>query len=122
MCQWAGFDGEVLGDSRDGQEIDLTIDYRPKRGVLRNFWLRRFAWAMTALQRRKPPDERALDCTHLDGSAIRDADMEAVRDAVWKHMVIEPWQRGDVVAIDNHSTSHGRLPYRGPRQIAVCWA
>jgi hypothetical protein len=41
----AGFDGEVLGDSRDGQEIDLTIDYRPKRGVLRNFWLRlRGSW------------------------------------------------------------------------------
>ena len=95
---------------------------RELRPTLRNFWLRRFAQAMTALQRRKLPEERALDCTHLDGSAIRDADMEAVRDAVWKHMVIEPWQRGDVVAIDNHSTSHGRLPYRGPRQIAACWA
>jgi hypothetical protein len=45
-----------------------------------------------------------------------------VRDVVWRHLVPTPWQRGDVVAIDNHSTSHGRLPYEGPRHIAVCWA
>ena len=29
---------------------------------------------------------------------------------------------GDVVAIDNFAVSHGRLPYRGPRNVAVAWA
>jgi hypothetical protein len=48
--------------------------------------------------------------------------MEHVRDVIWNNMVITPWRRGDVVAIDNHSVAHGRLPYRGPRQVAVCWA
>ena len=63
-----------------------------------------------------------MHCTHLDGSPIPDADIEAVLDAVWKHLVVVPWRRGDVVAIDNFAVSHGRLPYRGPREVAVCWA
>ncbi len=75
-----------------------------------------------ALRRLKSADAQSLHCTYADGSEIPDADMEHVRDVVWKHMVIFPWQRGDVVAIDNHSVSHGRLPYRGPRHVAVCWA
>lgn len=92
------------------------------RPGLRNRALLAVARLLTALQRRKPPEARAMECTYLDGREIPDADLDHVRDVVWRHMVIEPWQRGDVVAIDNHSTSHGRLPYRGPRQVAVCWA
>ncbi|NNL67239.1 MAG: taurine catabolism dioxygenase TauD [Myxococcales bacterium] len=92
---------------------------RPSLGT---FALRQLARVLTRLQRRKPVDERAMECTYRDGREIPDADMDHVRDVVWRHMVIEPWQRGDVVAIDNHGTSHGRLPYRGPRSVAVCWA
>jgi len=88
----------------------------------RNRALLGVARVLSWLQRRKPVDERAMECTYLDGREIPDADMDHVRDVVWRHMVIERWQRGDVVAIDNQSTSHGRLPYRGPRTVAVCWA
>ena len=63
-----------------------------------------------------------MHSTHLDGSEVADEDVEAVRDVVWRHTVIHPWRRGDVVAIDNHSVSHGRLPYEGRRHVAVCWA
>ena len=49
-------------------------------------------------------------------------DVEAVLDAVWRNLVVFPWRRGDVVAIDNFAVAHGRLPYDGPRAIAVCWA
>ena len=72
--------------------------------------------------RAQPSDERSMHCTYLDGSELPDADIEAVRDAVWKHTVVQPWRRGDVVAIDNDAVSHGRLPYEGPRQVAVAWA
>ena len=85
------------------------------------FW--QLTRALAALQRRtKAPDELSMHCTHLDSSPIPDADIEAVLDAVWKHLVVVPWRRGDVVAIDNFAVSHGRLPYRGPREVAVCWA
>jgi alpha-ketoglutarate-dependent taurine dioxygenase len=90
--------------------------------------LRSFAWwqlsrALVTLQRAtKRSDDLSMHCTYRDGREIPDADVEAVRAAVWKNLVIVPWRRGDVVAIDNHSVSHGRLPYSGPREIAVCWA
>jgi alpha-ketoglutarate-dependent taurine dioxygenase len=63
-----------------------------------------------------------MHVTHLDGSEIRESDLDALRDLVWHHTVMDPWQKGDVVAIDNHSVSHGRMPYEGQRHVAVCWA
>ncbi len=67
-------------------------------------------------------EDQAMHVTWADGSEIATADMEAVRDAIWKHLAVVSWKRGDVVAIDNNSTGHGRLPYQGPRQVVVCWA
>lgn len=93
------------------------------RPSLRSWALLQFARAMTAVKRAtKSSDEQAMHCTYIDGGEISDADMEEVRDTIWKHLEITPWHRGDVVAIDNRSVAHGRLPYRGPRQVAVCWA
>jgi alpha-ketoglutarate-dependent taurine dioxygenase len=84
--------------------------------------LHKLAVALEAGLRQKPALEQSMHVTHLDGREIADEDVDAVRDAVWRHLVITPWRRGDVVAIDNHSVSHGRLPYEGARHVAVCWA
>jgi hypothetical protein len=92
------------------------------RPSLKHWALLQVARVMETLERRRPSDELAMQCTHLDGSAIADDDIEAVREAVWKHLVVNPWKNGDVVAIDNFAVSHGRLPYAGPRKIAVAWA
>jgi len=92
------------------------------RSTLRHLALWKLATVLERFQRRHNPDERAMHCTYGDGAEIPPADLEAVRDAVWRHMVTFRWQRGDVLAIDNYAVSHGRLPFRGPRQIAVCWA
>ncbi len=93
------------------------------RPTMRNWLLLQFARVMTSIKRaRSASDEHAMHCTHLDGSEISDADMEHVRDTIWKNIKIVPWRKGDVVAIDNHSVAHGRLPYQGRRRIAVCWA
>jgi len=61
-------------------------------------------------------------CTYLDGSEIPTEHLEHLEKIIWNNMQIFPWQKGDVLAIDNFSTSHGRLPYKGPRNILVCWA
>lgn len=77
----------------------------------------------SALQRRQHAEQaNALHCTYADGTEIPDSDMEAVRDALWKNLVVNPWKNGDVLAIDNDSTGHGRFPFRGKRMIAVSWA
>jgi hypothetical protein len=68
------------------------------------------------------PEDQAMHCCWPDWTPISDAEMDAVRDAIWKNLVFFPWQRGDVVAIDNFAVAHGRMPYQGPRKIAVCWA
>jgi hypothetical protein len=97
----------------------IAVRQRP----LRNTALRLFAETMIALKRRtQAPEDQAMHCTYGDGSAIPDADMDRVRDAIWKNMVFVPWRRGDVVAIDNYAVAHGRMPYSGPRRVMVAWA
>jgi alpha-ketoglutarate-dependent taurine dioxygenase len=81
-----------------------------------------FAAAMVRLKQRSSPLEQAMHCTFGDGTPIPDADMEHVRDAIWKNMVFIPWRKGDVMAIDNFAVAHGRMPYQGPRTVAVAWA
>lgn len=68
------------------------------------------------------PENSAMHCTYGDGSAISKADLEALREAIWSNLVAIPWEKGDVVVIDNRSVAHGRLPYSGERLVAVAWA
>lgn len=82
-----------------------------------------FARGMAGLQRTlRPLEEQVLHCTFGDGSEISEADMEAVREAIWKNLVIYPWQTRDILLIDNYAISHGRTPYHGPRKVVVAWS
>jgi alpha-ketoglutarate-dependent taurine dioxygenase len=92
------------------------------RPTWKHWLLIQVARLLEIVERRRPPDEQAMSCTHLDGSAMADEDIEELRKVIWKHLVVHPWKAGDVVAIDNFAVSHGRLPYAGPRMIAVAWA
>lgn len=67
------------------------------------------------------PEEQAMHATFSDGDPIPASDVAAVFDAMWKNMVITPWKKGDIVAIDNFAIGHGRLPFTGPREIVVSW-
>lgn len=90
---------------------------------LRSLALSQFARLMIGARRRfTPADDLPMHCTHRDGREIDPDDLEHLRDVIWRNMVVFPWRAGDVVAIDNNSVSHGRLPYRGPRQVVVAWA
>jgi len=82
-----------------------------------------FAAGVVALKRKTArPEEQAMHATFGDGGEIPDADMDAVRDAIWRNLVVFRWQEGDVVFIDNASVSHGRLPHdREAREILVAW-
>lgn len=77
---------------------------------------------MVAQRAFRDEDEQAMGATYGDGTPIPDADMEAVRDAIWANMRFARWERGDLVLIDNAAVSHGRMPYRGPRRVVVAWS
>lgn len=78
--------------------------------------------SLTALkQRRLAPEEQGMHASYGDGGEIPRSHVEHLLDTIWQHLLIEPWQRGDILAIDNRSTAHGRLPYRGAREVLVAW-
>jgi alpha-ketoglutarate-dependent taurine dioxygenase len=57
-----------------------------------------------------------------DGSAIEDEVVAQLRDAYLQEMISFPWQRGDLLLLDNILTAHARAPYAGPRKILVAMA
>ena len=93
------------------------------RPSLRHIGLWLFSSALVGWKRlRYASEDQAMHVTWADRSEITDADLDAVRDAIWKNLAVVSWKQGDVVAIDNHAIGHGRLPYQGPRKVVVSWA
>ena len=71
----------------------------------------------------KKPEEEAMHMVFADDdSEIPKAYVEHVESLIWKNLEANPWKLGDILMIDNFSTSHGRLPYKGPRDILVAWS
>ncbi len=100
-------------------EYKRIAEYRPTE---RHQGLVQIATALEERLRAQPGKAQAMHSTRLDGSEFPPEDLEHVRDVVWQHLVVEPWEKGDIVALDNASVSHGRLPYEGDRRIVVCWS
>lgn len=57
-----------------------------------------------------------------DGTAIETAVLDEIRDAYQCQAVQFPWQKGDVLMLDNMLAAHGRTPFKGPRKILVAMA
>jgi alpha-ketoglutarate-dependent taurine dioxygenase len=64
-------------------------------------------------------DDLPRNCYFGDGSTIPDAAMDRVLSVYRDLEVSFPWQRGDVVLVDNILAAHGRNPFEGPRKILV---
>ncbi len=54
-----------------------------------------------------------------DGTPIDLAMFDEIRSVTEQIMVTFPWQKGDLVLVDNMLVSHGRMPFTGPRKILV---
>jgi hypothetical protein len=68
------------------------------------------------------PIDQSMNVLFGDGTAIPDSYVQHLEEVIWNNLVIFPWKKNDMVAIDNFSTAHGRLPYEGAREILVCWS
>ncbi len=67
-------------------------------------------------------DDLPRNVTFGDGSPISDDVAKHVLDVYWDTCVTTPWQAGDIITLDNMRTAHARLPFKGPRRIAVAMA
>lgn len=54
-----------------------------------------------------------------DGSPIEDSVLAEIRAAYESEAVAFPWERKDILLLDNMLTAHGRKPYRGARRVVV---
>lgn len=54
-----------------------------------------------------------------DRSAIETSVIEEIQSVYQKATISFPWQRGDVLMLDNMLVAHGRTPYKGARKIVV---
>lgn len=61
-------------------------------------------------------------CYYGDGTRIDDSVMDHVVALYREIEVVAPWQKGDLILIDNMLTAHARNPFAGPRQIFVAMA
>lgn len=73
----------------------------------------------TAMAAFLAEEDFPLNAYFGDGSAIPPEDLDHIRSVMWNRAVRFPWQRGDVLAIDNFLVAHGRCSYTGERAIRV---
>lgn len=59
------------------------------------------------------------NCYYGDGSSISAAAMNSILAAYRSLEVSFPWQKGDVIVVDNVLTAHARNPFVGERKILV---
>jgi len=71
---------------------------------------------------RVPEEEYPRNVRFGDGTIIDDSLVEEIRSCMNRGEVLFPWQRGDVLMIDNMLVSHGRRTFEGPRSILTAMA
>ncbi|HET7464679.1 MAG TPA: TauD/TfdA family dioxygenase [Longimicrobium sp.] len=54
-----------------------------------------------------------------DGSPIAPEAFEAIRRAYDAEALVFPWEKGDVLLLDNMLMAHARSPFTGPRKVVV---
>lgn len=77
-------------------------------------------WAQEALlEEFERPDDMPTNTFYGNGSPIEPEVLDELREIYRGQTVIFPWQRGDVLMLDNLLVAHGRTPYNGARRILV---
>jgi alpha-ketoglutarate-dependent taurine dioxygenase len=54
-----------------------------------------------------------------DGSALDEDELNQIRTVMREQAVYFPWQRSDLLVLDNVLVAHGRNSFKGPRKILV---
>lgn len=76
----------------------------------------------TSLSSMLKPHEFPRNTFYGNGEEIEPEVLENIRNTYTKNLFSFPWQRCDVLWLDNILTTHGREPFEGPRKIAAAMA
>ena len=66
-----------------------------------------------------PEEKLPRNAYYGDGSPIEISVLDELKDVYQKSAVYFPWQKGDILLLDNMLASHGRAPFSGPREVVV---
>ncbi|AHH99499.1 TauD/TfdA family dioxygenase [Kutzneria viridogrisea] len=80
--------------------------------------------ALAVDEQRSLTDELGVDnvprnAFYGDGTAIELDVLEHIRSAYEQEKVVFPWERGDIMLLDNLLFAHGRTPFTGARKVVV---
>lgn len=65
------------------------------------------------------PEGLPFNTFHADGTPLDKETVDLINEVYEQHTVREPWQRGDLMVVDNIRMAHSREPYEGEREILV---
>ena len=110
VFHWTSFPAELLAAFRRTRDL---------RYLIRVVLLGTFSWIKYGVLHQK----MALQVAFGDGTPLTIREMHQIRKAVHQNTVYNRWEQGDLVMIDNFSTSHGRQPtYDKGRNVVVSWS
>ena len=67
-------------------------------------------------------DDLPRNAYYGDGTPFEDSVLEEIRETYRQAAVVFPWQKDDILMLDNILASHGRQSYKGDRKILVAMA
>ncbi len=73
----------------------------------------------TALRQLFSDEDLPRNVYYGDGTPIRDEVIDRIGEVYEELCVETPWQKGDLIALDNMLVSHARRPFGGERKILV---
>ena len=103
-------------------EVEYEYIHKRQHRAKTLFWSMLTKAMVRAKSLTSSPIEQSMNVLFGDGTPVPDSYVRHIEDIIWRNLVIFPWRKNDVLVIDNFSTSHGRLPYEGPREILVAWS
>ena len=126
-CLKSGIDCEWKSDDRlRTRQVRPAVARHPRTGERSWFNHAAFFHVSTldpsireALLEEFEEDELPSNTYYGDGSTIEPSVLDEIRDAYTQEAISFPWERQDVLVLDNIYTAHSRSPYEGERKVLV---